>query len=95
MNRCRLAVVFALLVITGLSAHATESWPQWGGPDRDFTVEGRALSKGWGEDFWVQVTERDGSCFKGVVDNPLVETRLHELRPGESLASAPVVRASC
>src|SRR5437868_4797586 len=25
-------------------------------------------SRGWGEDFWVQVTERDGKFFKGIVD---------------------------
>lgn len=36
-------------------------------------------SRGWGEDFWVQVEERSESFFRGVVDNPLVETRLHGL----------------
>ena len=34
-------------------------------------------SRGWGEDFWVQVTERDGCYFKARVDNPLYEARLH------------------
>ena len=42
-------------------------------------------SRGWGEDFWVQVTERDGTWFKGVVDNPLVEARLHELHQGDAI----------
>ncbi|MGB6045869.1 MAG: hypothetical protein WBF93_22125 [Pirellulales bacterium] len=42
-------------------------------------------SRGWGEDFWVQVSERDGTFFKGVVDNPLYEARLHELHQGDSL----------
>jgi len=36
-------------------------------------------SRGWGEDFWVRVTERQGKFFKGTVDNPLYEARLHEL----------------
>ncbi len=40
------------------------------------------LSRGWGEDFWVKVTERSGSYFRGVVDNPLVEARLHGLKQG-------------
>ena len=42
-------------------------------------------SRGWGEDFWVQVTGRDGEYFLGVVDNPLYEARLHELRQGDSV----------
>lgn len=37
-------------------------------------------SRGWGEDFWVQITERDGDVFRGLVDNPLVESRLHGLK---------------
>jgi len=39
-------------------------------------------SRGWGEDFWARVTERDSEFFKGVVDNPLVEARLHGLQHG-------------
>jgi len=39
-------------------------------------------SRGWGEDFWVRVTERQVNCFKGIVDNPLYEARLHELHQG-------------
>ena len=42
-------------------------------------------SRGWGEDFWVQVTEREGKFFKGIVDNPLYEARLHELHEGNSV----------
>lgn len=37
-------------------------------------------SRGWGEDFWVQVTERAGSVFRGTIDNPLAEAHLHGLR---------------
>ncbi len=40
-------------------------------------------SRGWGEDFWAQVKERDGDYFVAVVDNPLVESRLHELNQGD------------
>src|SRR5437763_1324284 len=36
-------------------------------------------SRGWGEGFWVRVTQRDGQFLKGTVDNPLVESRLHGL----------------
>ncbi|REK27177.1 MAG: hypothetical protein DWQ45_09345 [Planctomycetota bacterium] len=42
-------------------------------------------SRGWGEDFWVRITERDGDLFQAVVDNPLVEARLHELREGDEV----------
>ena len=48
-------------------------------PDQDVP------SRGWGEDFWVQITERDGRYLKAVVDNPLVEARLHNLRKGDSV----------
>jgi len=42
-------------------------------------------SRGWGEDFWTRVTELDGRWFKGVVDNPLYEARLHELSQSDSV----------
>lgn len=42
-------------------------------------------SRGWGEDFWVQVSRCDGAFFAGVVDNHLAETRLHGLRLGQEL----------
>jgi len=42
-------------------------------------------SRGWGEDFWGQVTERDGQFLKGVVDNQLVESRLHGLHLGDEI----------
>lgn len=43
-------------------------------------------SRGWGEDFWVRVTECDGEWFMGVVDNDLAEARLHGLGVGSSIA---------
>jgi len=42
-------------------------------------------SRGWGEDFWVQILERSGPWLKGTVDNPLVEARLHGLNRGDSI----------
>jgi hypothetical protein len=42
-------------------------------------------SRGWGEDFWVRVVERSGSYFRGIVDNPLVEARLHGLKQGNEI----------
>jgi hypothetical protein len=42
-------------------------------------------SRGWGEDFWVRVTEREDDHLKGIVDNSLAETRLHELKLGDEI----------
>ncbi|MGZ0173359.1 MAG: hypothetical protein ACKVHE_27865 [Planctomycetales bacterium] len=42
-------------------------------------------SRGWGEDFWVRVTDRDGEYLKAVVDNALAESRLHELNLGDEI----------
>ena len=42
-------------------------------------------SRGWGEDFWVRITERSGDLLEGIVDNPLVESRLHGLNLGDRL----------
>lgn len=43
-------------------------------------------SRGWGEDFWVQVTDRDGDYLIGRVDNNLYESRLHDIQFGETVA---------
>lgn len=42
-------------------------------------------SRGWGEDFWVQVTRRSNRFFCGIVDNPLAESRLHGLNQGDEI----------
>lgn len=42
-------------------------------------------SHGWGEDFWVRISERDGPYFVGVVDNPLYEARLHGVKQGDEV----------
>jgi len=47
--------------------------------------EQRIPSRGWGEDFWVRISERSGDHFRGIVDNPLVEARLHGLYQGDEI----------
>jgi len=42
-------------------------------------------SRGWGEDFWVRITGREGQYFEGRVDNPLHEARLHEINLGDEI----------
>ncbi len=42
-------------------------------------------SRGWGEDFWVRIIEREGEFCNGVVDNPLYEARLHQLNEGDQI----------
>lgn len=37
-------------------------------------------SRGWGEDFWVQVVDREADFLSARVDNPLVESRLHGIK---------------
>lgn len=42
-------------------------------------------ARGWGEDFWVRVTERQADFFSGQVDNAMVESRLHGLHRGDKM----------
>lgn len=42
-------------------------------------------ARGWGEDFWLQVTGRDEKFLTGKVDNPLYEARLHGLNAGDEI----------
>lgn len=42
-------------------------------------------SRGWGEDFWVCVSERDDGVLLGVVDNRLCESRLHGVEKGDEI----------
>ena len=42
-------------------------------------------SRGWGEDFWVRITDRVGQHFVGQVDNPLYEARLHGIKQGDEV----------
>lgn len=36
-------------------------------------------SRGWGEQFWVRISDRQHDLLCGVIDNPLYESRLHGL----------------
>lgn len=42
-------------------------------------------SRGWGEEFWAQVVERDGDFYRGRIDNPLHEASLHGLSLGDAI----------
>jgi len=42
-------------------------------------------SRGWGEDFWVQINQCEDGYFSGTIDNPLCEQRLHQLSLGERI----------
>ena len=46
MRKSLLALVLSMIVAPVFSA---ESWPQWGGSERDFAVKARKLSTDWGE----------------------------------------------
>ena len=42
-------------------------------------------SRGWGEQFWARIIERDGKLFRGVIDNPLYESQLHGLTKNDEV----------
>ena len=42
-------------------------------------------ARGWGEQFWVRITEREGAWLAGQIDNSLHESQLHELNHGDTL----------
>jgi hypothetical protein len=42
-------------------------------------------SQGWGEEFWVKVTQRQDWRLRGVIDNHLYETKLHGLQEGDEI----------
>ncbi|MCH7726553.1 MAG: hypothetical protein IH991_08760 [Planctomycetes bacterium] len=42
-------------------------------------------SRGWGEQFWAKITERDGRLLAGTIDNPLYESKLHSLSQGDTI----------
>lgn len=44
-----------------------------------------APSRGWGEDFWVQIVSREDGFFQGIVDNRMIESRLHGLDLGDTI----------
>jgi hypothetical protein len=42
-------------------------------------------SRGWGEQFWIQVTGRAQQLLTGVIDNHMYEAKLHGLRQGDEI----------
>jgi hypothetical protein len=42
-------------------------------------------SRGWGEQFWVKIVERDAQYLAGEIDNPLYEARLNGLNHGDTI----------
>lgn len=42
-------------------------------------------SRGWGEQFWVQIIAREGNSVRGRIDNTLYESRLHGLNEGDEI----------
>lgn len=42
-------------------------------------------ARGWGEDFWVQISECDGQYFAGRVDNDLCEAKLHGIELNDQI----------
>ena len=42
-------------------------------------------SRGWGEDFWAKVVQREANILRLVVDNPLYEARLHNISLGDEI----------
>jgi len=69
----RLSLIAVGLLAVGLTpgaADAGDSWPQWGGANRDFTVEARALSRNWGENGPPELWSRPlGGGFAGIVSD--------------------------
>ena len=44
-----------------------------------------APSRGWGEDFWVRVCQIEDQVCCGIVDNQLIESRLHGLQKNDEV----------
>ena len=42
-------------------------------------------SRGWGEQFWVRILDRQADLLRGVIDNLLYETHLHGLAEGDEV----------
>lgn len=67
-NQGSILLVFLCLCV-GV-ADAGEAWPQWGGTNRDFTVDARELARDWGEDGPREIWSRDlGGGFSAIVSD--------------------------
>jgi len=68
-NACQLSVILVAACSPSLVATvAASDWPQWGGPNRDFSTEGAPLSVTWPPDGPPRLWERDlGVGYSGIV----------------------------
>ena len=66
----------AILIVSTVTKQAAAQWPQWGGPDRDFTVETTGLADKWPEDGPRKLWHRElGDGYSSiVVDDGLLYT---------------------
>ena len=66
----RLTIAAMLTVLSLGVAQAADNWPQWGGPNRDFTLDARELSRNWGDDGPREIWSRSlGGGFAGIVSD--------------------------
>ena len=69
MRKNGLLGLVAVCLLFG-TATAGETWPQWGGVNRDFTVEARELARSWGKDGPREIWSRPlGGGFASIVSD--------------------------
>ena len=60
--------MLAIVVATGVVIAGDENWPQWGGPNRNFTVETSGLADAWPEDGPPKLWHRElGDGYSSIV----------------------------
>ena len=69
-------LVLAAAVLAGGAGEAHAQWPQWGGPNRNFTVEAEGLADSWPDDGPKQLWKKrlGGGYSSIVVDDGLLYT---------------------
>lgn len=74
----RLTVLLFVLLLTAATASA--DWPQWGGPNRNFTVSERGLAERWPEGGPIELWRRPmGDGYAGIVlDRELLFTMFRD-----------------
>jgi len=66
----QLTILPMLCVLLLGATQAADTWPQWGGPNRDFAMDARELSRNWGEDGPREIWSRSlGGGFAGIVSD--------------------------
>ena len=70
MSTWPISTILLIAILLAVPAFAGESWPQWGGPDRNFTVKAQKLSRSWGEGGPPQLWTRPlGGGFSSIVSD--------------------------